>query len=442
MPISRLPPPPPTSKHHSRLAGQLSSKLFQRLSLVDTPISIVPVELLAQIFLRATSLDVQNFKPSTSPLNITHTCTRWRDIAVDIPELWNAIEGEFSLPSPSILRLFLQRSKDLPLFVSVPRDSVHQFSSSTKEKEFVTLLIGESRRWRMLSVCYSAIFDCHAFHSLGPSDIPSLSTLRWLAGTDKPDLNHSWRVVQAATSFRTAIFNHPPSFGDWGHLTDLGLRATSAKLAIPTLRLCTELTRLTWLIKKRDTDISDPPVVLPKLKVLSLRLPVDDDFRVFEYLRAPMLATLSIVVQESTFPARHYWQLSKMLQTSECYLESFALDVGRSRLVGLPSLMRLANMQNLIKFCIRAELKEIPDLWGALPEHAELSVISSGVEEEELRDISRLIQTHPAVRQVKYAVRNCEWDTVQSILSSLSLDERGGIQVVDERVVREQMWGW
>ncbi|KAI1785419.1 hypothetical protein LXA43DRAFT_132849 [Ganoderma leucocontextum] len=104
-------------------------------------VQTLPTELLRAIFILAvydcrTTRDITlaPTHPTTidirPPLVLSQTCTRWRDIACDMPELWTALSnvviGTRSMPTQTnkhLFVLFLVRAKRLPLSVLLTTDT-------------------------------------------------------------------------------------------------------------------------------------------------------------------------------------------------------------------------------------------------------------------------------------------------------------------------------
>jgi len=105
-------------------AGTLEKRALEgepeQLATDRIPFRWLPPELLIHIFVLATydSLDPIRSSLDTTPLNISHVCRRWRDIALSTPVLWRRIvltTSELSLRcfvSPAT-QTFLKRSKGI-----------------------------------------------------------------------------------------------------------------------------------------------------------------------------------------------------------------------------------------------------------------------------------------------------------------------------------------
>ncbi|TFK67000.1 hypothetical protein BDN72DRAFT_843560 [Pluteus cervinus] len=74
------------------------------------PIHTVPVELLAEVFLKAAK---SSYKRQQMTLILTWVCRRWREIALNTPQLWNHID---SIDIEFIFEC-ISRSKEMPLTV-------------------------------------------------------------------------------------------------------------------------------------------------------------------------------------------------------------------------------------------------------------------------------------------------------------------------------------
>ncbi|KAF5361804.1 hypothetical protein D9756_002368 [Leucocoprinus leucothites] len=102
------------------------------------PISRLPHELLAQVFVYLRKMYPVSFERSTDSsywLHITRVCRRWRTTAFDCPNLWAFISLEESLLSVRIAKEMLKRSKMAPLTVTghLYNHNLHLLENITKE---------------------------------------------------------------------------------------------------------------------------------------------------------------------------------------------------------------------------------------------------------------------------------------------------------------------
>lgn len=61
-----------------------------------TPIQRMPVEIICEVFISSLPELVDDRRPClrTVPLQVSHVCSWWRRIALDVPQLWTAISIE------------------------------------------------------------------------------------------------------------------------------------------------------------------------------------------------------------------------------------------------------------------------------------------------------------------------------------------------------------
>ncbi len=113
----------------------------------------LPRELLREIFHLALAYIpgdwLHNLYLSCSRL--TCVCRRWRDIAISDPMLWTTVvleEPSFKLPTPSFLRLYIDRSGDLPLSVHLETTLEKKRCLSPNIFELVKIVGAEIHRWK------------------------------------------------------------------------------------------------------------------------------------------------------------------------------------------------------------------------------------------------------------------------------------------------------
>ncbi|KAJ7651174.1 hypothetical protein FB45DRAFT_32097 [Roridomyces roridus] len=95
------------SAQHPRLASSTSPMA------TSSPISALPPELLADIFVRCVPVTPRKVQTNVSWLYITVVSKFWRSVALACPELWSTVV----LSRPTWTDLFLDRSKTVPIVV-------------------------------------------------------------------------------------------------------------------------------------------------------------------------------------------------------------------------------------------------------------------------------------------------------------------------------------
>ncbi|KAK0447608.1 hypothetical protein EV421DRAFT_1900980 [Armillaria borealis] len=83
-----------------------------------------------------------------TPLVISHICSHWRKVSLDMPEMWSYLDINW-LTNPTagleLLRLYIARTKaDTPLSIRIDMET----SSSHFYRQALTLLLDHARRWR------------------------------------------------------------------------------------------------------------------------------------------------------------------------------------------------------------------------------------------------------------------------------------------------------
>ncbi|KAJ7052903.1 hypothetical protein C8F01DRAFT_1169220 [Mycena amicta] len=158
-----------------------------------TPIRRLPAELLLLIFRQhwvqfeaeCEEMDVDAFDPihagvsrhlmllALAPfLSLSQVCSRWHTLVVDTAEIWSEVHLDASIwlkpedgdKAMHILHMGLERSRDVPLFVSVTNtDNADLFSTEALE-----LLGTMAHRWRTARfICFREnILSCNVLHQL------------------------------------------------------------------------------------------------------------------------------------------------------------------------------------------------------------------------------------------------------------------------------------
>ncbi|CAA7260452.1 unnamed protein product [Cyclocybe aegerita] len=160
-----------------------------------SPVRNLPPELLGEIFRfvvlprrfhTSSSVALPKEPAHNIAYAITQTCKYWRDVALSIPQLWTSIPP-LQYPYPyfhrrlSFMRLFLERSKDLPIHVII--SMVHWPFLNTLEAEdslpdfsrlpSFNLLFSQAHRWGTAVVH----LDRRIYETLPSFDFPQLTHL-------------------------------------------------------------------------------------------------------------------------------------------------------------------------------------------------------------------------------------------------------------------------
>ncbi|KAJ6523365.1 hypothetical protein B0H19DRAFT_1386483 [Mycena capillaripes] len=93
----------------------------RQLNTLRDPMARLPLEISSEIFLHCLPPER---KPNarTAPMLLVNVCNAWTDIALSTRRLWATIHMEF--PAVDVLNVWLQRTRDYPLSISLRRSSL------------------------------------------------------------------------------------------------------------------------------------------------------------------------------------------------------------------------------------------------------------------------------------------------------------------------------
>ncbi|KAK6978055.1 F-box domain-containing protein, partial [Favolaschia claudopus] len=230
---------------------------------------------------------------------ITHVCRQWREIAIQTPVLWRAID----LPEPThrggrsivakMTATWLERSGNYPL-------SIHGIHHALPH--LLPTLTPSRARWEHLSL---SVTNVAQFGEVAADPMPLLRslTLRFIESDRTAALasiQHSDSPLLRSVSLEP--YPGPAFILPWSHLTSLTLRRTFPDDALPILRQSARLVHCTlhllhnprsngaWRIRTED-------IVLPRLETLifeATTASVNLGKPVLEMLDTPALLSLEV----------------------------------------------------------------------------------------------------------------------------------------------------
>ncbi|KAF5337207.1 hypothetical protein D9611_002879 [Ephemerocybe angulata] len=252
------------------------------------------------------------------PMLLTFICQRWRQIALDFPELWQRapINVSPSLQSPTDLdlavqnasqlaQLWLSRAGNRPVAISISWKLSHAWTNFEK---FLPFLTQHSSQWKELRISASDMNRglLKSILSLPSSSIPNLQNLEipaWVLDDKKCLLGGpSIRRFRYDTfGYRSEAFDHDfikiPL--QWPQLTDLDIASmkTTDTNIWKTLVNCPRLERLRISINFVEIfePYSSPRLLLSHLVLLHIRHAAPEPLTgFFESLRLPSLKDLTL----------------------------------------------------------------------------------------------------------------------------------------------------
>ncbi|KAI5830030.1 hypothetical protein K523DRAFT_416203 [Schizophyllum commune Tattone D] len=308
------------------------------------PIRRLPTEILAQIISLAVMRTFRKHRDSTVVTRhpALQVCQRWRDLAIQMPELWANIVAytccTYSGWTDDISNC-LSRSKDVPLDLELCRrrcpwhsyfpPHVKQRSSSSceldkheKSNRLVQLLLDAAPRWRTLHISDPLVTIAIL---LANPHLPLLESLDlsysaggitpFGAGDDwsAPLLSGTYRLTRVKLRVLSSFFGrlHLP----WSRLTQLELKLWAMQTnTLGVLDQCKALTSLYFCITSFHYLHTDNPLVeLPHLQTLTL---ADAGLHLICVLKAPRLQQITHLgphLREANLAADDYFRYNTPL---------------------------------------------------------------------------------------------------------------------------------
>ncbi|KAH9486407.1 hypothetical protein JR316_0000471 [Psilocybe cubensis] len=285
------------SEHSKRQTRRKLVSLIAACDIAIAPHKSLPTELLSYIFILAYSCFPTDLPPpsrTSTPLVLCQTCSRWRTVALDTPDLWADVVFRYEKgldPRRTVLlaKMFFARCGSLkPLSLQISRWSGPDFPDDHQtimENILRSLVIPyASRFWRLhLRLSESTIYT---FLSIAPQlSFPCLKSIHLECDNSSSTRGPSLRKLFPANSplltklglsnFRYQL-QVDDAFFPWKQLTHLYCHDTP--ISIPKihalLRLCRSLVECLLSVDTRndpsDFDISKARIRLISLQKLSL----------------------------------------------------------------------------------------------------------------------------------------------------------------------------
>ncbi|KAJ7034108.1 hypothetical protein C8F04DRAFT_602085 [Mycena alexandri] len=297
-----------------------------------SPIRRLPPQVLERIF-SFSIVDAQfDLDTSEMPWALTYICSSWRRVAISTPQLWRKIDISFGHWSPSsnllhLLNLFLQRSSDCPIDVTVQSD-VDSDSHPALE-----MLMAASHRWE------DAWLDLPLalFASLGPikGHLAQLHTLEVLPcvtpdDSDKHLILDAFQIAPKLAEVGIACERNVTVLLPWGQLESYASTTDSLPRLIRSLN---GMRNLVICVIKPIYYINEHPspiqINLPQLSALVIEggHPCPNGFRgtLLHSFIVPSLEHFKIEwCKDDRYNVSH---LINLVRRSGCSLISFSLKM-------------------------------------------------------------------------------------------------------------------
>ncbi|KAJ7623944.1 hypothetical protein DFH06DRAFT_1481783 [Mycena polygramma] len=337
-------------EHLERAVAQLrldQSKVQQRLDCYKYPVLTLPSEITSEIFVYILPPypDFTDLVGPSSPTPLTHICRRWREIALDTPQLWRAISSSDSCDAkrePHIFELWLKRSRHCPLSIKLGTNK------DWASNELVDAVIPHRARWQYLKVDVEVenlrIFD-------GP--MPLLRILELLVETG-PFASGAVADVarQEMPMLRTLVLKNAAALQvtfPWTQLTSLTLYAMRPSECAPILIQTQNLVHCKLEVYREGISSSSTEprwdIPLPFLQSLAL---IDCGIPAKDFLRNFIVPALrSLETPEYFLAPDPIESLDAFVSKSGCTLEK----------------LHVTGLRSVSKNTYRQAFPSLPKLW-------------------------------------------------------------------------------
>jgi F-box-like len=342
--INLLDVTPPRLTAEERLFQRMrKTALLVKLKSALSPIKELPHEILFTIFLYCISGTTKlPLLRSSTPWNLIHVCSKWREVALQVPNLWNVISVSFSFDrQPEFTRItnmldaFLSRTGNALISLEImaehikssPHNSLDPFCKSIED-----IVRPYAGRLRHLLIRppdqFRALFGQQA-DAINVLESVSLHVAHFVDGVDAttagiaiPGGTYNLRKVTVSTD--SATLDLDTLLFPWAQLTELRILNTIVTYAgcHAALRQCPNLTSFTLSIVPDDLACRAEIPVTRLKNLTSLTVMGSADGRHGQFLRPFILPSLKEFVITGG-PSAHWLGLPSLITRSSCTLERF-----------------------------------------------------------------------------------------------------------------------
>ncbi|KAG2118401.1 hypothetical protein DEU56DRAFT_838191 [Suillus clintonianus] len=283
----------------------------------------LPTEILSLIFVFCLPDDKYMLShPEKAPVLLTRVCRRWREVAVDMPNLWCKLSVGENIQQPGFCcNTWLERTRGHPLSVALWCDRNNHWIESRKTLQPYVLQVTSLALVSQSGVSLPVITDfialeeliispdpTHPIEDIAHSMSQSPSTLRSL---NIPRLLFELRFFSA---FKPAL---------WTHLTSVEITVDKPRTFRRLLRLCPNLSSLSVGIYPHTPRVCEP---LTHTKLQTLRIVTGEwhNRELFNLVSFPGLRLLE-VRDVKLWPHKDF---TAFLTRSNCSLERLILGPG------------------------------------------------------------------------------------------------------------------
>ncbi|KAG1786555.1 uncharacterized protein HD556DRAFT_1414793 [Suillus plorans] len=220
----------------------------------SSPIGRLPTEILAEIFLCCIPEDA-NWAPAPdlAPMQLTAVCQRWREIAVNMPNLWRRLRLEIGhgdwQQRAFCYDSYLKRSRGRQLSLTLECDNNNWTELRSLLQPYVdqisSLHVGLSSgtsSFPLVPADFGGLEELAIYTSDGLDPVPAVTHSITHSITHLPPKMRSLRLLDVLLDFRRLTRLNSPS---WAGLTNLEVLVVGVVSLPRLLRLCPNLSSLT-----------------------------------------------------------------------------------------------------------------------------------------------------------------------------------------------------
>ncbi|KAG1860427.1 hypothetical protein C8R48DRAFT_712704 [Suillus tomentosus] len=304
----------------------------------SSPIGRLPTEILAEIFLYCIPEDA-NWAPAPdlAPMQLTAVCRRWREIAVNMPNLWRRLRLEIGhgdwQQRAFCYESYLKRSRGRQLSLTLECDNNNWTELRSLLRPHVdqisSLHVGlfpDAGSFPLVLADFGGLEELAIYADGDDGPAPALDNIEDFI-THLPPNMRSLRLLDVMLEFRTLTSLNSPS---WAGLTNLEVSVEGLIRLPRLLRLCPNLSSLTMIgVFKVANETSGQ---LTHNKLQSLR--ISGDF----YMRSVLFGLLGLfdsvtlpnlrIVEVSNIGGWAHEEFKAFIERSQCPLESLIFGGG------------------------------------------------------------------------------------------------------------------
>ncbi|KAK7026788.1 hypothetical protein VNI00_007067 [Paramarasmius palmivorus] len=340
---------------------------------MSVPLVRMPTEILTLVFQRCVLDDTAGhvFSHRATPVVLSHTCRRWRAVALSIPSLWNLIrlhiERSKKYTSLDMLRVWLERSQPLPISCLA---QIYDHAMLSTNKDVLDHLILHSSRWAAMEFCVGSQVDlCIRLYNMN-RHLPQLQYIHveaqgsttygggggWsedcLTTWTAPKLKEGTLVVLGPVDTSRLSIALP-----WAQLEQLEWTAGMVEFFFYVAHEFSNLRRCSIHVSAGPERDSFQQIALPRLRHLEVSGPYQGIIAILDALSAPSLQRLDVDPEEQIGSVANSLlsSIGQLQRRSSCQIFALSAPCTLFTSSSTPSLAREISTVEELRLLLTAE---------------------------------------------------------------------------------------